>query len=373
MVARHLHNTTTPDSYVQAQILYHWLTFVNQFTVVETNGPSWTALTYSGSAGVINNTTPQAFYEANPVFTGALVGKHIAIRDAANPTNCFIGQITSLVSPTRINLDSSASLTFNSTNVEYIVFDTASPPIATNFFVLQTPSTSGPAWQVRCVANGSPNALSFELGFTGGWDVGTNAWLLPVSASHWLPSSVSRLFCIADSTQGYFYLWSESPPGGVAASRSALWVGALNPFHSPAELGAPKDLSYSAIFGSVTSPGPANNLNRDTTVADSFVIGEALNDVGSVVPVYIAQKRLLSSSVDTLALAAAATNPRSMQTDDYDAVCFMRSGFQGWRGRVPGVRILNDVISNRTPLNGNFSYVLGNGIGAIWNGKAPQP
>lgn len=373
MVARHLHNTPTASPAVQAHILYHWLSFVNQFMVVEADGANWTPTTFSGSTGVVNNTTPQAFYDVNPVFTIGLVGKHIAIRDATNPSNCFIGQITAFISPTRINLDSSAALTINSTNIEYQIFDTSLPPAPSDFFVLQTPASSGPSWQMRCVVNASPVALRFELGFIGGWDVGTSSWILPVSASHWLPSSVSRMFCVSDSSIGYVYLWSESPPGGSAASRNALWFGALSPFHAPVEPGTPKDLTYSAIFGSVSSPGPAHNLSRDTAVANSFVIGEALNDVGAITPLYIAQKRLLSSAVDTLTLAAAAINPRSLQTDDYDAVCFLRSGSQGWRGRVPGVRILNDLISNRTPINANFSYVLGGGIGALWNGKAPQP
>lgn len=373
MVAKHLHNTTATTHAVQGHILYHWLSFVNQFTVVEANGANWATIFFSGSTGVINNTTPQAFYDANPVFTVALVGKHIAIRDAANPTNCFIAQITAFISPTRVNLDTTAVLNINSTNVEYIVFDTAVPPAARDFFVLQTPVATGPQWQVRCVVNAAPTALSWELGFIGGWDVGTSSWVLPVSADHWLPATVQRLFCVADSTVGYFYLWSEDPPGGVAANRNALWVGAISPFHSPVEIGVPKDLSYSVIFGSITSPGPVNNLSRDTTVPDSFVIGETLNDVGAVTPVYIAQKRLLSTGVDTLTLPAAATNPRSSQTDDYDAVCFLRAGSQGWRGRVHGVRVLNDVVSNRTPLNGNNSYVVGNGLGSIWNGKAPQP
>lgn len=373
MVAKHLHNTNTATPAVQAHILYHWLSFVNQFTVIEASGANWNSLTFSGATGVVNNTTPQAFYDVDPVFTVGLVSKHIAIRDALNPSNCFVAQITDYVSPTRINLDSSASFTLNSSNLEYRIFDTVFPPVSGDFFVLQTPVATGPAWQARCSVNAAPNALSFQIGFIGGWDVSTSSWILPVSAVHWLPTSVSRLFCVTDSTTGYVYLWSEGAPGGSAASRNALWFGAISPFHSPVEPGAPKDLSYSAIFGSIASPGPANNLSRDTALAESFVIGETLNDINVVTPLYIAQKRLMSTTTDVLSLSAAATNPRSMQTDDYDAICFMRSSSQGWRGRVPGIRILNDVVSNRTPLNANFSYVVGGGIGALWNGKAPQP
>lgn len=373
MVAKHLQNTPTADHQVQAHILYHWLTFVNQFIVVEASGANWTPLHYSGSTGVVNATTPAAFYDANPVFDATFVGKHIAIRDSANPTNCTIAQITALVSPTRVNLDTTAVLDVNSTDVEYVVFDTSATPATGDFFVVQTPVVTGPQWQARCVVSAVPAALEWQLGFTGGWDVGTSSWILPVSTSHWLPTAVARTFCASDSATGYFYLWSESPPGGAAANRNAIWIGALSPFHSPVETGVPKDLEYSAIFGSTTSPGPANNLSRDTTSVDNFVVGEVLDTSGTVINAYMAQKRLLSTGVDMLSVAAAATNPRSTQIDDYDAVVFMRAPNMAWRGRVMGVRLLNDAVANRTPINSNNSYVLGNGIGAAWNGKAPLP
>jgi len=373
MVAKHLHNTPSSTHQIQAHILYHWLSFVNEMTVVEANGPNWTTLFYSGATGVINSLTTQDFYDANPVFDATFVGKHIAIRDSANPTNCFIAEITAFISPTRLTLDSTAVLNVDSSNIEYIVFDTAVPPSPGDFFVLQNSAVSGPRWQFRCLVNAVPSALEFEFGFSGGWDVGTTSWLLPVSTSHWLPASVERLFCVSDSQAGYVFLWSENPPGGAAADRNAIWMGSIVPFHSPSEVGVPKDLAFSAIFGSTTSPGPTDNLSRDTTVADNFVVGEMLNASGVLTPVYLSQKRLLSSGTDTLSIAAAATNPRSAQTDDYDAIVFIRAPDQSFRGRLPAVRLLNDVIANRTPLNGNISYVLGNGIGCLWNGKAPQP
>lgn len=373
MAARHLQNTLTANYQIQAHILYHWLTFVNQFTIVEASGANWTTIHFSGSTGIVNSTTPQAFYDANAVFDATFVGKHIAIRDALNTTNCLIAEITALISPTRVTLDTTAVLDISSTNVEYVVFDTAVTPAAGDYFVIQTPVTTGPQWQVRCLVSAVPAALEWQLGFGGGWDVGSTSWVLPVSTSHWLPLTVARTFCVADSAIGYFYLWSEGPPGGSAGSRNALWVGTLIPFHSPAETGVPKDLEYSSIFGSTTSPGPANNLSRDTTVADNFVVGEVLNSSGAVVPAYLAQKRLLSTGVDMLSVAVASTNPRSAQTDDYDAIVFMSAPDMTWRGRVPGVRLLNDFVANRTAINSNNSYVLGNGIGAAWNGKAPLP
>ena len=98
-----------------------------------------------------------------------------------------------------------------------------------------------------------------------------------------------------------------------------------------------------------------------------------LDDTLSVIPVYVAQKRLLSSGNDMMSDPAASVNPFSSQQDDYDAVVFHRSPNQAWRGRVPGLRILNDAILNRTPLNSNNTYSLGSGIGSVWNGKAPLP
>lgn len=373
MVARHLQNTPTSTHNIQAHILYHWLVFINQYVVVEASGANWNTLTYSGSTGSINSSTPQAFYDASPVFTAGFVGKHIAILDTLNPTNCHIAQITAFVSPTRVNLDTTAVLDISASNLQYIVFDTAAPPANGDFFVIQTPLTTGPQWQARCTVSAAPAALSFELGFEGGWDVGTNTWLLSVSTAHWLPISMSRTFCIADSASGYVFLWNEAAPGGAGASRNAIWFGAMSPFHSPAESGVPKDLTYAAIFGSVTSPGPSNNLGRDTAVATNFVVGECIDSTGSLASCYIAQKRLLSTSADLLAVAATAINPRSAQTDDYDAIVFMQSPNQNWRGRLTGVRILNDFVSNRTPVSSNGCYVLGNGIGASWNGKAPLP
>ena len=161
-------------------------------------------------------------------------------------------------------------------------------------------------------------------------------------------------------------------PGGVASDRNAVWVGSLSPFHSPSDPGVPKDTSYSAIFGTSLA-SPSSNLSRDTSVSSNFVVGEMLDDTLSVIPVYVAQKRLLSSGNDMMSDPAASVNPFSSQQDDYDAVVFHRSPNQAWRGRVPGLRILNDAILNRTPLNSNNTYSLGSGIGSVWNGKAPLP
>lgn len=369
MVTKILNNTATTSYQEQGQILFHWLTYVNGFTLVEAFGANWTPAFYSDTNGVINSATPQQFYAAAPVFNVSFVGKTIAIRDSLNPTNCFIAKITAFVSPTQITLDATAVLNVNATAVEYRVFDTAAPPAIGDFFVIQSPTPL--AWQARIFVDGVSTSLHVEFGFNGGWDVGTHTWLLPVSSTHYLDDTRVQTFCISDSAAGFVYLWSEET-GGVGSNRNAMWFGNLSPFHSPAEVGVPKDTAYAAIFGAA-APSIANNTSRDTTIPNSFCIGEMLNSAGATIQVFMAQKRLLSTGVDMLANAAAAIDPRSLQTDDYDAIAFHRAPDQAWRGRVLGVRLLNNAVLNRTPINANGSYVLGGGIGATWNGKAPLP
>lgn len=369
MVTRIVSNFATTDYQVQAQMLYHWLTYVNGFAEVQASGSAWSTVFYSNSNGVINSATPQAFYAASSSFDGTFVNKHIAIRDASNPSNCTIARITAAPTSTQLTLDSSAVLNINSADVQYRVFDTATPPADSDFFVIQNPS--GLSWQARCFVDGVSSSLYWQLGFVGGWNVGSGTWTLPVSSDHYLHSTLAQTFCVADSAVGFVYIWSEDV-GGLGSDRNALWLGSLSPFHSPSEVGVSKDLSYSAIFGSPTA-SVADNLSRDTTVTNNFCVGEGLSASNSVIPLRFAQKRLLSTGVDMLTVAAAATNPRSSEQDDYDVIVFHRTPDQAWRGRVPGVRILNDNISNRTPINGNGTYVLGNGIGSVWNGKAPLP
>tara|TARA_R100001079_G_scaffold12482_1_gene6109 strand:- start:3643 stop:4788 length:1146 start_codon:yes stop_codon:yes gene_type:complete len=381
MVATHLHNfdtttAATPPAIryrVQAHALYHWLVNVNQFTLVEASGANWGTSVYTASDGIVNAATPQQFYSSTGVFDATFVDKFISIRDITNPTNSFVARITAVPSATQVTLDSSALLNVSSTGVDFIVFDAASsPPSAGDYFVIQNPATDVVPWQARCLVRaGAPLCLEWELGFIGGWNTGTSSWDLPVSTGHYMHDTVAQTFCVADPDVGYFYAWSEDT-GGVASDRNAVWVGSLSPFHSPSDPGVPKDTSYSAIFGTSLA-SPSSNLSRDTSVSSNFVVGEMLDDTLSVIPVYVAQKRLLSSGNDMMSDPAASVNPFSSQQDDYDAVVFHRSPNQAWRGRVPGLRILNDAILNRTPLNSNNTYSLGSGIGSVWNGKAPLP
>src|SRR5574343_1238170 len=317
MVARHLQNLPTASHQVQAQVLYHWLTFVNGFHVSDTLGTQWDSVLYSGSSGIINATTPSSLYDASPVFTASHLNKYVAVKDTLNPANCVVSRIMSVISPTRVLLDTNVVFGTDSVAVEYIIFDDSTPPAVDDYFVIQNSALTGPRWQTKITIGNSPAALSFVVGFIGGWDSGTSSWTLPVSSANWFPASVSRTFCVADDQAGYVFLWNETTPGGAPAGRNAVWFGSISPFHAPMELGIPKDSSYSAIFGSNSSPGPSSNLSRDTSVATSFVVGEMLDATMTPVTAYVAQKRLLSGT-DMMTVPAAGVNPRSLQTDDYD-------------------------------------------------------
>lgn len=371
-MVQHLHNLSTPSSAAQLSILYRWLSFVGEFPVVRVEETTaWgSSIVASGSDGVLNDFAPHSLYSSSASFVASMVGKYVAVRDTSNPENSCVAEVIAFVSATELTLDMSTMFVSSSTDVSWQMFDLATSPSDGDYFVVQSPSsTTGPQWQVKVTLDTS-NGISFVLGFQGGWDNGTSSWSLPSSTAVWLPATVARTFCIVDPA-GWVYLWSEET-GGFSSDINAVWFGLLSSFHSPLDVGVPKDLVPTAIFGSTTSPGPTMNLSRDTTDTDAIVVGEMLNASSVAVPAYVAQKRLLSSGDDVLEFTSGV-NPRSLLVDDYDAIVFQKSPDQMIRGRIPGMRILNDSIVNRTPINSNGSYVLGYGIGASWNGKAPQP
>ena len=354
---------------VQASCLYQWLTFINGFSIVEESSVGvWDSTEYSGSDGSINGVTPQQFYSVNDAFNAASVGKYIAILDSTNPSNSHIGRITAYVSATQVTLDSSAVLDISSPDVEFRVFDASgSPPLPSDYFVIGNPAPNVP-WQARCTLGSS---LSWDLGFIGGWNTATSSWDLPVSAPVLGDDDSSRLFCVADPLAGYFFVWTERT-GGSASDRNAYWLGSISPFHSPEEPGIPSDNSYSAVLGTQGAAVPTN-LSLDTSLFSSLSVGAALGPSLSVVPLYIAQKRFLSTGTAPMDSVNWATNPFSLEVDDYDAVVFHQGATSSFRGKIPGMRILNSGVPNRTSVSGNATYVLGNGIGSVWSGKVPQP
>jgi len=376
MSFKHMSHVTTNTYDVQAQVMYQWLSYVNQFPVVDdTVGAGWSGVgstTYEGSAGSVNSLVPQRFSDSTGPFDGTFVGRYIAVKDPDNPSNNMIAKITGLVSPTEINLELASLFTVDASSLSYRVFDPVAVPVVLgDYFVLQTSVSSGPQWQIKCTLTATE--LSWELGFLGGWDSGTSSWsFAPQSSLHYSSNSPFYTFCVADDVSGFFYMWTDSNNTGSASSKNALWAGNISPFHSPVESGVPKDLSYAAIFGSTTA-GVSSNVSRDTSVVDNISVGEILGSTGLVTPLLMGIKTLMSSGADMLASPAAKTNPRSGFVDDYDAIAITEAPDQAIRGRVPGVRLLNDAAVNRLSINTDLTYVIGNGIGASWNGKAPNP
>ena len=370
------HVTTSGSNSIQAHVMYQWLTYVNQFPIVDNTTGGWTGSTvYEGSTGSVNDLTPQSFFDTSGPFVASFVGKYIAVKDPDNPSNNMIAMITGFVSPTELTLELASLFKTSASDLTYRIFDPSVPLAPADYFVIQTPVSTGPKWQVKCTLPSvfpPTAALSWELGFLGGWDSGTTSWTVsPQSTVHYSSNSPHFTFCVADDVSGFFYMWTDSDATGPSSSKNALWVGNLSPFHSPVEPGVPKDLSYAAIFGSPTA-GVASNVSRDTSVADNFSVGEILGASGLVTPLLMSVKTLLSTGDDMLTVATAKFNPRSGAVDDYDAIAITEAPEQAIRGRVPGVRLLNDSAPNRTSVNTDLTYVIGNGIGASWNGKAPN-
>jgi len=75
MTIKHMSHVATPSPAVQAQVLYHWLTYVNSFIVVEANGANWTSTDYSGSTGSINSLTPLDFLRCESCICSCSCGK----------------------------------------------------------------------------------------------------------------------------------------------------------------------------------------------------------------------------------------------------------------------------------------------------------
>lgn len=353
----------------QAHYYYQWLTFCCQFALVESSG-TWTT-TKSGSDGRIDTTAPTHFLTDSAVFVNAAapagdVGRYLAVRDTTNPENTVIAQITAVVNSFDVILSSSAVFTTDATSVEYVVFDPQNvPPSSSDYFVIANDVEGQPQWNAHIQLNAAPT-VAWTLGPLGGWDTVTHAWIMPNTSTYYMRTTTSAVFCIADSDAGWIFTWVEN-----STNRNGLWLGSLSPLHAPNVAGAPTDSYYAAIFGA-TSAVDVNNIARPTSTADNISVGESMAADTSIIPIYLAQPRLLSDSTDVATLAGTS-NPRSSEPDDYDFVAFHRSPNQAWRGKIPGMRLVNDNIANRTAISSGGCYVIENGIGAVWNGAGIVP
>ncbi len=348
----------------QAHVYYQWLRFCCQFTVLEANG-NWSSET-TGSNGIISIASPTHFYTSIAAFVVGDVGKYIAVRDATNPINTIIGKIMSFVSTTEIVLDTSVLFKVNSTLVNYVIFDTVlHPPSTSDYFVIENTVTTQPRWHLRCVVNAAPATVMFQFGPIGGWNSSAHSWSTSLySNDYYMFTTIARMFCVADPEQGWFFTWAEE---SGSFHINAVWTGSLFPFHSAQISGVPQDESYAAIFGTAGSYN-ASNVSRNTTIANNFCVGECLSSINTMIPLYMGQKRLLSSCNDTCSFASIV-NPRSSESDDYDIFVFHRMPHQTFRGKLQGVRLCNDNIPNRTLISSGTCYSILNGIGSVWNSK----
>lgn len=358
---------TTPGQ--QAHILYQWLTYCCQFPVVETSG-TW-SMTKTGTDGIISVAAPTHFLTASATFVNAAapagdINRYIAIRDSSNPANTIVAKIVSVVNSFDVILSSSAIFTANSTGVSYRVFDPQNvPPATPAYFVISNSITGTPLWHAHCQINATPS-IAWTFGPLGGWNAVSHTWVMPHCTTCYMRSTVAKTSCVADPSQGWIFTWVEN-----GTNRNGVWLGSLLPLHAPNISGAPTDSYYGAIFGS-TSAADVNNFSRATTSTDNLSVGESLASDLTVIPLYMAQKRLLSSATDVETFAGAV-NPRSSESDDYDFVVFHRSPNQGWRGKVQGLRLTNDNIVNRTAISAGLTYVIQNGIGITWNSSSIIP
>lgn len=373
MTARHSPNTPVTTYQNQAQLYYHWLTFCNSFIEVDTNGGNWGAVK-AGTGGSVSSTASSIFTTPGTnTFEAIHVGMYLAIRDTNNPVNTVIAEIVSRT-PTQATLNSPViSFTVSSTDLDYVIIDPSILPASGHFFVIQNPVASQPAWQARFDVMPAENRVGVTFAPTGGWNSLSQTWTLPrCNDTVVMHNTLVTSFMVADPDQGWVFLWTEESAPGFTSNRCGVWLGSLSPLHAPHILGTPSDPSYAVIFGSTVNT--ADNLNRNTGSVSSISSGQAIHSDSSQVAIYFGQKRLIGSGTDVNTIAAAATNARSTLVDDYDIVAFQRAaGKQIIRGKVSGLRLMNEATDNRVVFSDGATYSLGNGLGVVWNDKDSVP
>lgn len=353
-------------------LYYHWLVFCNQFTDVATVGtwnPSPPSVV-SGTDGVINSLATSLFTAGSGPFLAihATNGWYLAIRDEANPVNTTIARITGFINPTSVQLNAGpTNFTVSSTGVHYRIIDPAALPGLGDYFVIQNPAPTQP-WQAKITCRSlAPLTTTIEFAPIGGWNTLSSLWNLPVCAPVYLYPTLVQSFMFADPDQGWVFLMTEET-GGSGSNRKGCWFGALAPFHAPNASGIPSDIYYGAIFGDQVGV-VSHNISRDTGTPTNLCVGQVMHSDTSIVPLYFAQKRFFGSGTDTNTLAGT-TNPRTSESDDYDVIAFQKSTVQAFRGRVPGLRLLSNNLTNRSLVQSG-TYVIGSGLGITWNGKPP--
>lgn len=372
---RWIKNVTTADRNVQGQHIFAALTAVANFILVDYDSAgSWANVTQA-TDGMLNSATPSQFSTPNTqayLFSPGDVGRFLALRDTVNPVNSGIYRIVSVLPGGHtVNLNAPvANFQGVSTGVTWTLYDLASKPPDGAYFVIQ--ATTAPAWQARVIVSAAaPAGVQFELAAMGGWDTSTNAWLLPVSNRVVLNNTTATTFAVMDEQLGAFFVWSEDNAVPALAGRTGVFCGTFAGIHSPGGQGVPRDDTPCALIGDNTTT--ADTLNRLLTGgASGFAINGQINvpDKTSYVSAFLHQWRRVSDDSDVLADAGALTDPRSGQADSYGTVVYQTGPTVAARGFVPLIRIVNDFIPNRTPLNSGTVYVVQDGIAVEWDASA---
>lgn len=354
-------------SYTEAALVaYHFASFCAQFPIVYVSGANFAGSTMlETSSGSVNSSTPSRLYSSTAVFTGAHVNKFVAVRDTTNPENTCIVRITAYVSATQVQLNAPIANFTTSGTVSFRIFDMGTVPSPDDFFVFSNLSTGFPGWQCACRADSGSTTLTYEVGPIGGFNTGTGLWTGLVTSKAYGWTTVAQMFCVSEPAQGWMMSWTEDV-GGVGSNRNAAFAGAIASTHATPANGFPADSTYAGVMGSTTVP-TAHNLDR-TLSSQYFSTGEVGGPDGSAVVVTKILKMYSAGASDVLT-SVASTNPRSGATDDFDAVLGQSSSDRCIHGYLPGVRMLNDAITNRTLVSGGAVYALGDGFGIEWNGK----
>lgn len=373
---RWIRNVPTADRREQAQFLYWSLTFVAQFLLIDYDAAgSWPSVTQA-TDGILNSAVPSQFNTPLTqayLFTGADVGRFIAIRDNTNPVNSGIYRIAAVLPGGHtVTLNAPvASFQGTSQNVSWTLFDVASKPPDGAWFVIQSPQA--PAWQMRATCSAAaPTGVRFELGAYGGWNTTTNTFDLPVSSFVCLNNTTAVTFGIMDEQLGAFFFWSEDNVVPAAANRTGVYCGTFAGIHSPAGQGVPRDDVPVALLGDNTAT--ADTLNRLLAggTAGFAIHGQvSLPDHTGYATAFLHQWRRVSDDSDILSDAAALTDPRSGQTDSLSTVVYQTTPAVLARGFVPLIRIVNDFVANRSSINNGDVYVIQDGIAVEWNRSVP--
>lgn len=373
MARRWMKNVPTSTKNVQTQHLYWFLTWVCDFGLVDVDSTAnYTNITQA-TDGICSTTNPAQFQipTTNPYgFSSADVGRFVAIRDDVNPKNSGIFPITSVPNTKTVNLNGPvANFVADSTSLKWTLYDATAAPADDSWFVIQSKGTL--TWQakVTCKQATTPFGLAVELATLGGWDTGSNTWLLPASAKVSLYNATFLTFCVADELTGAFFVWCDDaayPANGV----TGIYCGEFSALHSPQGAGVPGDYVTACLIGD--NSGSPDSMSRSTTAPSFNVGGQVMNlEQSGYVQTWFHSWVRLVDNTDPFA-NGGNVNPRSTLSDTFNFVVYQTNPSTQIRGFLPLLRMCKNGILNRTTINSANFYTLKNGVAVEWDGSTPS-